>query len=294
MNKVFISYCWGKYDNWIEELAVSLSEFYDVIFDKWEIKHGHNLNFFMEDSIRKSDKVLVLCDSAYTLKANERISGVGVETSIISSKVYRETNQEKFIPIFLEGLETKPDYMSSIYGITVDTEQEINDEKLDEFHRAILGQTISQKPIFDKKSITSLTIKPSKVYTKPITVNPAPLIDKIKQNILDKEVYDKIIKTLNDELISKFIVKYKLLNFGLIILKLDESEQINVIESMYNNYAEATGYMGWENYDLFGKIAYDIASKTGNSTIREKSISLLKGCADVRYNLQDLLDDVTL
>jgi len=87
MKKVFISYCWNQYDRFVESLAIKLLDKYDVIFDKWEIKHGHNMDFFMENSIRKAEKVFVLCENEYVNKANNRVSGVGIETSIISPRV---------------------------------------------------------------------------------------------------------------------------------------------------------------------------------------------------------------
>ena len=44
----------------------------------------------------------IICDKSYTEKANNRLGGVGDETSIISPEIYGKTNQEKFIPIIVE------------------------------------------------------------------------------------------------------------------------------------------------------------------------------------------------
>lgn len=287
MKKVFISYCWNQYETFVESLAIKLLDKYDVIFDKWEIKPGHNMDFFMENSIREAEKVFVLCEKEYVNKANNRVSGVGIETSIISPKVYRDTKQEKFIPVFLEGVKVKPDYMESIFGIEVNPNIELNAEKLEEFFNAVEGKSILEKPKFDKPELSTEINIPS------ITINIS-LSDKIKNEIFDSEVYEKILIVLKDDLIAKFVVKHKLNNFGKTILKFDEVNQIKLLDSIDRNYAESTGYGGWSNYDLFGRIAYDVAITTKNATIKNKAKLILEGCANIRYDSKELLDDFNM
>ncbi|MBW9158024.1 toll/interleukin-1 receptor domain-containing protein [Clostridium tagluense] len=287
MKKVFISYCWDKYDTFVESLATKLLDEYDVIFDKWEIKHGYNMDFFMENSIREAEKVFILCEKEYVNKANKRVSGVGIETSIISPKVYRDTKQEKFIPVFLEGIRIKPDYMESIFGIEVNPNIELAAEKLEEFFNAVEGKSILEKPKFDKSKLSTEINVPSKI-------NDISLQDKIKNEIFDLEVYEKILRVLKDDLIAKFIVKYQLDNFGKMILKFDETNQIKLLNSIDRNYVDATGYGGWSNYDLFGRIAYDVAVTIKNETIKNKAKLILEQCAKNRYNLNDLLDDFNM
>jgi hypothetical protein len=287
MKKVFLSYCWNQYDEFVESLAIKLLDRYDVIFDKWVMKHGHNMDYFMENSIREAEKVFVLCEEEYVNKANSRVSGVGIETSIISPKVYRQTEQEKFIPVFLEGTEIKPDYMESIFGIEVDPNFELNDKKLEEFFSAIEGKPILEKPKFDKPELSTEINIPSKKEDIPVP-------DKIKNEVFDSEVYEKIRGLLKDDLIAKFIVKYQLNNFGKTILKFDEVTQNNLLESIEENYAEATGYGGWSNYDIFGRIAYDVAISTNNETIKKKAKYILEECAKIRHNSKGLLDDFNM
>ena len=60
---VFISYSWSNtiHEEWVLALATKLmSKQIDVILDKWELRLGHDLNHFMEDSIKKADKVLII------------------------------------------------------------------------------------------------------------------------------------------------------------------------------------------------------------------------------------------
>ena len=184
VKKVFISYCWYQYDTFVEGLAKKLLIKYDVIFDKWEIKHGYNMDYFMENSIREAEKVFVICEKEYVNRANNRVSGVGAETSIITPKVYRCTTQEKFIPVFLEGINVKPDYMESIFGIEVDPNVELGDDKLEEFLNAVEGKPILEKPKFDKLEHSTKIDVPGKI-------NDISLLDKIKEAIFDSEVYEK-------------------------------------------------------------------------------------------------------
>lgn len=117
--KVFISYSWSS-----EELVLQLanrliSHGVDVVLDKWSLKEGRDKYSFMEQCVNNPDisKVLIICDKSYVEKANNRAGGVGDETLIISSEVYGNANQEKFIPIIAErnddGSPCVPTYISN-------------------------------------------------------------------------------------------------------------------------------------------------------------------------------------
>jgi hypothetical protein len=158
IKKVFISYCWnqGFHDDFVLDLATKLrSNGVDVILDKWDLKDGHNANFFMEDSITKADKVLILCDKRYSEKSNKRHAGVGIETSIINYSVYKDQKQEKFIPIFLEKENNEfvvPIYLNRIIGKDLSelylSQNMVSYDKLEDILR-----TIFEKPIYDKPAI---------------------------------------------------------------------------------------------------------------------------------------------
>lgn len=85
----------------------------DVVLDKWDLKEGQDKYAFMERCVNDSEitKVLIICDKAYAQKANERTGGVGDETVIISSEIYGNTKQEKFIPIIAERDEEGQPYV---------------------------------------------------------------------------------------------------------------------------------------------------------------------------------------
>ncbi|MBL7997701.1 MAG: TIR domain-containing protein [Candidatus Kapabacteria bacterium] len=104
---MFISYCWTSptHEEWVINLAERLTnDGVYVRFDKWDLKEGQDKHFFMESMVTSSDvdKVLLILDEKYTEKANQRKGGVGTETQIISSEIYDNASQEKFIPIATE------------------------------------------------------------------------------------------------------------------------------------------------------------------------------------------------
>ncbi|OMF45419.1 SEFIR domain-containing protein [Paenibacillus amylolyticus] len=136
--KVFISYSWTTqaHEEWVLNLATRLVENgVDVVFDKWDLKEGQDTNFFMEGML-KADKVLIICDSGYATKANDRRAGVGIETQIITPNVYGDVDQQKFIPIVAErndeGKHFIPTYIESRFYIDLSSFDnfEVNYEKL--------------------------------------------------------------------------------------------------------------------------------------------------------------------
>lgn len=97
--KVFISYSWSS-DELVLDLAKRLGAHgVDVVLDKWDLKEGNDKYEFMERCVNDSEitKVLIICDKIYAQKANDRTGGVGDETVIISSEIYGNARQEKFI-----------------------------------------------------------------------------------------------------------------------------------------------------------------------------------------------------
>ncbi|MGY3314655.1 hypothetical protein ACV242_003151 [Peribacillus simplex] len=115
--KIFISYSWTneKIIKWVrDDLATRLmDDGIEVVLDQWDLKEGHDIYEFMESMVNDPtiNKVLVVCDKGYKQKANEREGGVGTETRIITPSLYKETNQEKFIPIVAERSEKGEDYI---------------------------------------------------------------------------------------------------------------------------------------------------------------------------------------
>ena len=145
--KVFISYSWTSedYKATVLQLAEALVEkSVDVILDRWDLLPGHDRFAFMEQSIEKADKVLVLCDKKYSDKANAREGGVGTETAIITPDVYGQSNQEKFIPVVMEDFKFIPSYLKSRLGI--DFRDGHRDHGFEEILRAVYNKPANVKP----------------------------------------------------------------------------------------------------------------------------------------------------
>lgn len=104
--KVFISYAWEneKHREWVKALADRLlSDGIDAVLDQYDLELGDRLPQFMEQSVKSSDYVLIVCTPTYKHKADDRIGGVGYEGHIISGELFSQRNERKFIPVIKEG-----------------------------------------------------------------------------------------------------------------------------------------------------------------------------------------------
>ena len=118
--KLFISYSWSSPDHeqWVHDLATQLVDAgIDVIFDKWDLKEGHDAYVFMEKMVTDPaiQKVVIICDRQYVKKADGRSGGVGTETQIISPEIYEKEKQDKFVVIVAERDENGNEYLPTYY-----------------------------------------------------------------------------------------------------------------------------------------------------------------------------------
>lgn len=155
--KVFISYSWSseEHKQWVLDLAIKLvsESGLDVILDRWHGVVGHDRFQFMEESIKLADKVLVICDKTYCEKANGRLGGVGTETIIITPNVYKDTKQDKFIPISLEmenGEYLLPDFFKSRFALGMVNSGEF-EQSYKELERLLWQEPLLTPPVRGKK-----------------------------------------------------------------------------------------------------------------------------------------------
>ena len=118
--KVFISYSWSssEHEEWVLNFAIALRENgVDVILDKWDLKEGHDAIAFMEKMVTDSDvkKVIMVCDKEYAEKADKRTGGVGTEAQILSPKIYKKVDQDKFVAVIAECDERGEPYVPTYY-----------------------------------------------------------------------------------------------------------------------------------------------------------------------------------
>lgn len=149
----FISYSWdtSEHQEWVLNLAKDLMSKFgiEVILDQFELSAGNDLTYFMESSIEKADKVLIILTPNYKLKAEERTSGVGYETSMITQEIFESPiSKVKFIPILRSGTLTTstPKFLKSkIFHPMTDDNLYLN--KIYELSRIIYEKPLIEKPI---------------------------------------------------------------------------------------------------------------------------------------------------
>ncbi|WP_409371550.1 toll/interleukin-1 receptor domain-containing protein [Methylocella sp. CPCC 101449] len=103
---VFISYSWDSahHKRWVKNLALKLMEAgVDVIVDQLHLQPGESLTQFMERSLNRCRKVLVICTPNYARRSNRRRGGVGYEQQIITAQIAQGLRRNKFIPILKSG-----------------------------------------------------------------------------------------------------------------------------------------------------------------------------------------------
>jgi len=152
--KLFISYSWSspEHEQWVLDLATNLQESgVDVIFDKWDLKEGHDAIAFMEKMVTdpKIKKVAMIIDKKYALKADGREGGVVTETQIISKEVYEKQSQDKFVAVVTEKDEDGKAYLPTYYKsrIYIDLSQlDTFNENFEKLLRWIFDKPLNVKP----------------------------------------------------------------------------------------------------------------------------------------------------
>lgn len=152
--RAFISYAWTSptHESWVLNLATRLQEDgVEVIFDKWDLKPGHDAHVFMEQMVRdpKVTKVIMVCDRKYTEKANDRAGGVGIESQIISPEIYESASQDKYAAVITEADDTGKAFVPIFYKgrIYLDfTDSDNYEREYEALLRWILNKPLHIKP----------------------------------------------------------------------------------------------------------------------------------------------------
>jgi len=169
--KMFISYSWTspghqeRVRQWAERLV---QDGIDVVLDIYDLKEGHDKYSFMERMVTDPSvtHVLVVCDKAYSGKADARKAGVGTESQIISREVYEKVEQSKFIPVVCEFSDDRepflPTFLKSRIWIDFSSPEAVN-ENWERLVRVLYGKPAHQKLQLGNPPayITSNTASPS-------------------------------------------------------------------------------------------------------------------------------------
>lgn len=115
---------------------------------------------------------------------------------------------------------------------------------------------------------------------------------KIGNGTFDLEVQEYLIKLVDSNKLCNYIVNQKCQNIYKIILKLDIEKRMKFAKELLENYASATGYNGWSNYSLFGRLAYNLYINEKDNNIKLVYDQILKDCAEIRFDIKDLYDQL--
>ncbi len=170
--KLFISYSWSsaEHEQWVHDLATELvNAGIDVIFDKWDLKEGHDAYAFMEKMVTDPDikKVAVICDNLYAEKADGRSGGVGTETQIISPEIYEKEKQDKFVAIVAERDENGNAYLPTYYKSRIYID--LSDSNLYATNFDQLLRWVYDKPFYTRPKIGKIPLHLSE--TNPINLS---------------------------------------------------------------------------------------------------------------------------
>ena len=106
MKQVFISYSWDDEDHkeWVMNLRNRLySDGVPIVLDRIDMSLGDSIPFFMEQSIKNAEVILLILTSIYKQKADNRQGGVGYEDSIITGEILSGSNKKRYIPVLARG-----------------------------------------------------------------------------------------------------------------------------------------------------------------------------------------------
>lgn len=156
VSNVFISYSWDDetHKKWVLELANKLmKEGINVLLDRYELRLGKSLPHFVESSIKKADRIIIVFTPNYKLKAEKRAGGVGYEYSIMNAELYEnQTQNDKVIPILRKGTKTEsiPEFMQQYIHLDM-TKNETFDNSFIDLKREINDEPEIVKPELGKK-----------------------------------------------------------------------------------------------------------------------------------------------
>jgi hypothetical protein len=148
--KVFVSYSHDSevHNDWVLRLATRLvANGVDVVLDQWDLNLGGDLPRFMESGLTEADRVLSICTSEYTTKANAGIGGVGYEKMILTAQMMKDVTTNRIIPLIRlnDLVQPVPTFLGS--RVFIDFRDDLAYEaEYGELLREIHGQRIKPRP----------------------------------------------------------------------------------------------------------------------------------------------------
>jgi len=104
--KTYVSYYGdAALDQWVEALATKLrtEDRLDATIDKWQVAPGDQEPAYLEEAIRESTFVVLICTPEYAELFNQRQKRVGYAAAIITGRVLRLDSYRKYVPVLRGG-----------------------------------------------------------------------------------------------------------------------------------------------------------------------------------------------
>lgn len=159
--KAFVSYSWTSDDHKdrVRQLADRLiNDSVDILLDQYDLGEGDNTFAYMERMVTDTsvNKVIVVCDSGYKQKADDRKGGVGHESTIISPKVYEQisgskASKNKFVAVIFEKDENGNAYIPAMFASTFYID--MSTEELYHANYERLARFLFDKPVLKKPEV---------------------------------------------------------------------------------------------------------------------------------------------
>ena len=272
------------YDYLNTQIDISDQEKLKIIFDILKgMEYAHNNDIIHRDlhlgNILKIGGDYVISDFGWSKDLSRN-------RSMLSSDTPR--NNHKFIDPVTANNFRAMDKKSDIYSIgrIIDYLFSADDHKL----KTIVEKCTCRDRALRYDSITQL------INDVNLTLNSLNSEEEREANInailngqYNTQVHDFIMSLVETAQLSPFLVRYKLNKFGEIIEQFDTPHQQRILESILTNYSSATGYGGWNNYDIFSGIAYYLCINLKEPITKKAAREILEGCAQIRYGAARML-----
>lgn len=162
---VFISYSHDSSDHkaWVRELASRLRQVgIDVLLDVWELGAGDDVPKFMEHSVRKAIRVIMVCTEQYVRKADDGKGGAGYEAMVVTGELVTDLGTRKFIPVVRQS--SSPVVLPACVSTRLYVDfcrDDLFEEKLEELAREIHAAPAIEKPALGKNPFNARGSGPS-------------------------------------------------------------------------------------------------------------------------------------
>ncbi|MBD8591216.1 protein kinase family protein [Peribacillus simplex] len=281
------------YDFLKDQIELSFEVKLKIIMDLLKgMEYAHEKSIIHRDlhlgNVLKINNEFVVCDFGLS-------KDLSIERSMKSS--FTEKNNHLFVdPLAISDF-TKLDQKSDIFSIgkIIDFVLLHNETNPNHQLKSIVERCTCRDKALRYSSCTEIITEIELILknqgqeeTRQSTIN------KILNNQYDSQVHELVIDLANNDTLSKFIVTHQLSHFGKLILKFESFYQEKILDSMMVNYAEATGYNGWKNYDIFASIAYYLCLNVQDLKTKKIAEHILTECANIRYSAKNLLDSLPI